>query len=328
MNLNLAIKVLRLLKFDFMKKKILVTGGAGYIGNVLTRLLVDNNYNVTVLDNLFFDQPNTIQNLDINFIKGDIRDEKIINKDFLKYFDYLIPLAALVGAPLCEKHKKEAEEINLNSTYKILKACSKNIKIILPNTNSGYGISSPNEICDENYKLNPISTYGKTKVKAEEVYLSHNNTISFRLATVFGYSPRMRLDLLVNHFVNIALTTKKIEIFEGHFKRNYVHIFDVARAFLFAIENFEKMRNNIFNLGLDDLNLSKNELSQKIKQYIPDFEITQNEFDKDPDQRNYIVSNKKIKKFGFEFKKNIDDGIKELIKEIPKLNKGLKYSNI
>lgn len=311
-----------------MEKNILVTGGAGYIGNVLVRLLEKKKFNVTVVDNLFFKQDNTLKNLNIKFINGDIRDEKIFSKDFLNNFDYLIPLAALVGAPLCDKYKKEAQDINLKSVFKIVNNSKKDLKIILPNTNSGYGVSQPGEICDESYALNPISIYGITKVKAEEIYLSHNNTISFRLATVFGYSNRMRLDLLVNHFVHTALTKKKIEIFEGHFKRNYVHIVDVARAFVYAIENFEMLKNNIFNLGLDDLNLSKIELANKIKAYIPDFEITQNEFDKDPDQRNYIVSNKKIKKFGFNFSMNLDDGIKELLKQIPKLDKDKTYSNI
>ena len=311
-----------------MNKKILVTGGAGYIGNVLVRLLLKKGYDITVLDNFFFNQDNTLKGLDINLVIGDVRDQKYINSNFLKKFDYIIPLAALVGAPLCDKLKKDAVEINLESSKNIIKYCNKKTKIVLPNTNSGYGISDPNEICDENYKLNPISIYGKTKVEAEKVFLSHNNTVSLRLATVFGYSKRMRLDLLVNNFVHIALTKKEIEIFEGHFKRNYVHIFDVANAFLYVIENFEKMKNNIFNLGLDDVNLSKIELANTIKKYLEDFKIVQNEFDRDPDQRNYIVSNKKIKAFGFRFSKTLDFGIKELINEIPKLKKGKNYSNI
>ena len=309
---------------------ILVTGGAGYIGSVLVQILLKNNFNVTVLDNFLFKQKSLNQikkNHQLNIVEGDVRDESII-KDLVTKSDIIIPLAALVGAPLCDIKPKEAKEVNLNSMFLLKSILSKNQRVILPVSNSGYGIGKSGEFCTEESPLNPISLYGQTKVQSESIIMERENSISFRLATVFGMSPRMRIDLLVNYFVNKALTEKKIQIFEGHFKRNYVHIKDVANVFLFTIKNFEKMKSNTYNFGLEDANFSKIELAEKIKKYINNFEIQISEFGKDPDKRDYIVSNKKILSTGYKFLEDLDSGIQELIREIPNLSKNESYSNV
>tara|TARA_Y100000590_G_scaffold102552_3_gene116551 strand:- start:7710 stop:8645 length:936 start_codon:yes stop_codon:yes gene_type:complete len=309
---------------------ILVTGGAGYIGSVLVQILLKNNFNVTVLDNFLFKQKSLNQikkNRQLNIVEGDVRDESII-KDLVTKSDIIIPLAALVGAPLCDIKPKEAKEVNLDSMFLLKSILSKNQRVILPVSNSGYGIGKSGEFCTEESPLNPISLYGQTKVQSESIIMERENSISFRLATVFGMSPRMRIDLLVNYFVNKALTEKKIQIFEGHFKRNYVHIKDVANVFLFTIKNFEKMKSNTYNFGLEDANFSKIELAEKIKKYINNFEIQISEFGKDPDKRDYIVSNKKILSTGYKFLEDLDSGIQELIREIPNLSKNESYSNV
>tara|TARA_Y100001958_G_C21096971_1_gene448226 strand:- start:3 stop:938 length:936 start_codon:yes stop_codon:yes gene_type:complete len=309
---------------------ILVTGGAGYIGSILVPILLKNNHNVTVLDNFLFNQKsleNIKKNPNLEIIRADVRNEKII-KNLISKFDLIVPLAALVGAPLCEKNPKDAKEVNLNSILFLNSILSKSQKVIMPVTNSGYGIGKSGEFCTEESPLNPISLYGQTKVKSEAIMMERENSVSFRLATVFGMSPRMRIDLLVNHFVSKALTDKKIKIFEGHFKRNYVHIKDVANVFLFTINNFEMMKGNIYNFGLEDANFSKIELAEKIKSYIHDFQIETSENGSDPDKRDYIVSNKKILSTGYKFIESLDTGINELIKELPRLPNDESYSNI
>ncbi|EMH80500.1 NAD dependent epimerase/dehydratase family protein [alpha proteobacterium HIMB114] len=325
MILNLAKREQKYLMFN--KDKILITGGAGYLGNVIVRELIKKNYEITVIDNLYFNQKNYLESCKINFLKWDVRDAKLITKNFLESFGVIIPLAALVGAPICEANQKAAYEINTKSIQHIVNNISSNTKIILPNTNSGYGIGG-SKYCDESSPLNPISIYGKSKVESERIVMSHKNSISLRLATVFGMSQRMRLDLLVNHFVSEAINDNEVEIFEGKFMRNYVYILDVARAFCYCIENFDKMKNNVFNLGLEDVNLSKIDLANEIKKIIPNFKFKINEFDKDPDQRNYIVTNKKILEHGFNFVGSLNEGIKELNLGIRNLPKGEKYSNI
>ena len=309
---------------------ILVTGGAGYIGSVLVPILLKNKHSVTVLDNFLFNQ-NSFQNLNktnnIEIIKGDVRD-KIIFKELISKADLIIPLAALVGAPLCDKYPKEAKEVNLDSISYLNSQLSKDQKIILPVSNSGYGIGTPGEFCTEESPLNPISLYGRTKVESESIIMERENSVSFRLATVFGMSPRMRIDLLVNYFVNKAITDKKIEIFEGNFKRNYVHINDVAEVFNFTINNFNKMKSNTFNFGLENANFSKIELAEKIKHHVENFEIIISENGSDPDKRDYIVSNKKILQRGYIFKEDLDSGIIELLSGLPTLSKDKSYSNV
>ena len=308
---------------------ILVTGGAGYIGSLLVPELINLNYNVTVLDNFMFKQ-NSLINIDkkknFELIIGDVRDNFLI-KDIVKKFDVIIPLAALVGAPLCDLKPTDAVLINEKSIEFMSKELSNLQRVIMPVSNSGYGIGNPNEVCTEETPLNPISLYGRSKVAAEKIIMQRENSISFRLATVFGMSPRMRLDLLVNYFVHEALRAKKLTIFESHFKRNYVHIRDVVNVFLFAIQNFERLKSNTFNFGLENANLSKLELAMKIKNYIKDFIFLESKDGKDPDKRNYIVSNKKILSSGYNFKFDLDLGIQELIKGLPNLSEGI-HSNV
>ena len=309
--------------------KILVTGGAGYIGSVLVQKLLEKKYEVTVIDNFFFKQ-NSLKSLysfkNFILIEDDVRNLDLLKK-VVNNFDFILPLAALVGAPLCDKNPKDAKEINQNSLVYLSSILKEHIGIILPTTNSGYGIGKKDVFCTEDSPLNPISVYALTKVEAEKSVMMRKNSISLRLATVFGMSPRMRTDLLVNYFIYKAIKEKKIEIFEGNFKRNYVHIEDVANIFLFCIDNFQRLKSNIFNFGIEGANLTKTELAIKIKKYIPEFEFLKNEFTQDPDKRDYIVSNKKILDAGFKFKWNIDNGIEDLINKMKELPEG-NYTNI
>ncbi len=306
-----------------MKKyNILVTGGAGYIGSILTPLLLNNGHKVTVIDNYKFNQSSlttSIINKNFSLIKEDCRNIDVL-KSIIKNFDIIIPLAAYVGAPLCNKDPWAASSINKESILSLFKIVTNKQLIIMPTTNSAYGSGNKNNYCDENSELKPLSLYAKEKVEIEKILMDRENSISFRLATVFGMSPRMRLDLLVNDFTYKALNDKSIVLFESHFKRNFIHVRDVADVFNLAIENPENFVGNIFNVGLSDANLSKYELCKLIKEFLPDLEIYKSATGKDPDQRNYLVSNKKIEKRGFKPKVSIKDGINELIK-------GLKIFN-
>ncbi len=303
--------------------KIFVTGGGGYIGVALVRELLKNNYKVTVLDNFMFNQQyvflDLIKNKNLTVINGDVRNTNLL-KTHLKRNEYIIPLAGIVGAPACNKNRSLATQINLNQIKNIKKFINKKHKIILPVTNSGYGIGKKGEFCTEESTLNPISHYGITKVKAEKEILKLKNFISLRLATVFGLSGRIRTDLLVNDFTYRAVFDKKIELFEPHFKRNYIHVKDVARVMIFCIKNFNRLKKNIYNIGLETANLSKLELCKLIQKNRKNLKININEFSKDPDQRDYIVSNKKILKTGWKPRYSLEAGIKELIKCYESLN--------
>jgi len=312
-----------------MSMNILVTGGAGYIGSILCPQLVDKGYNVTVVDKFMYESTGLFQcclNKNFEVIEGDCRDENLM-KNLMKNKDIIIPLAALVGAPLCNKDKIGAQTTNFDAIKTLVNVCSKDQKIIYPTTNSGYGIGEKNKYCTEETPLRPISLYGVTKSDAEKVLLDRGEVITFRLATVFGMSSRMRLDLLVNDFTYRAVTDKTVVIFEGHFKRNYIHIRDVARVFIHSIENFEKMKNNTYNIGLDDANLSKIELCELIKKHLPDFVFMESPIGEDPDKRDYIVSNAKIASTGFKTSFSINDGVCELIKGYRMLKKN-KFSNV
>ena len=297
-------------------KKILITGGAGYIGSMLTTELVNLGHDITVVDLLRFNK-NSLDHLyfhkNFKFIKGDIRNKKILKK-LIKDKDFVIPLAALVGAPLCAKFKKDAVSTNLGSIKTLCKLFNKKNKLIYLTTNSGYGIGEKNKYCDENSPLKPISLYGRTKCDGEELVKSKvKNFVCFRLATVFGHSYRMRSDLLVNNFVYTTIKKKRLTLFEPHFRRNFIHVRDVVNAIIFTMKNFSKMKNHVYNLGLSSANISKIMLAKKIKKQYKQLKINIVTNRKDPDKRDYFVSNKKIEKKGFKARISLEEGISELI---------------
>ena len=310
------------------KLSILVTGGAGYIGSVLVPELLAAGHRVTVLDSFMFRQAslNAVCHLPgFNVVRGDARHEATVKK-LLAKADVVIPLAALVGAPLCDRDPIAATSTNRDAIATLVRLASPNQRIVLPNTNSGYGVGEPGKHCTEDSPLRPVSLYGRDKVAAEALVREFGG-VSFRLATVFGMSPRMRLDLLVNDFVYRAIHDRAIVIFEGHFKRNYIHVRDVARAFMMAIERYDEMRGQTFNVGLSDANLSKLELCQRIQKVIPDFHILEGAQGKDPDKRDYIVSNEKIEALGFAPAFPLDAGIVELVKGFTMLRDSI-YGNV
>lgn len=301
---------------------ILVTGGAGYIGSMLVPSLIGLNHKVTVIDNFMYKQTSLaslIRNNAFELIFGDVRDEALMKK-LISNADIIIPLAAIVGAPACERDPIAAGSINKDSILWLLSHVSKNQQIIMPTTNSAYGSGDQDNYCDENSPLNPLSIYAQDKVIAEKALMERENSTSLRLATVFGISPRMRLDLLVNNFTFRALTDRFVIVFEGQFKRNYIHISDVVQAFNLAINHNNKFRGEIFNVGLSNANISKIELCQEIKKVIKDFVFQEADLGSDPDKRNYIVSNKKIESVGFVPTTTLQEGIAELAKGLQMFN--------
>jgi len=294
---------------------VLVTGGAGYIGSILSEFLLDLGFKVTVLDNFMYKQASLnhlCHNPRFNVVNGDIRNLAHI-QPLLKDADVIIPLAALVGAPLCNKDMVGADTTNKEAIFMMLDKISKEQRIIMPTTNSAYGSGDENNFCTEESPLSPISKYAIDKVVVEQMFMQRENSISYRLATVFGMSPRMRTDLLVNDLTYRAVNDGYVVIFEGHFKRNYIHVRDVCDAFIHAIYNFDTMKGQIYNVGLSSANVSKLELCEIIKKHVPGFSIVEGEIKKDPDQRNYIVSNAKLEATGFEPMYDLDSGIMELL---------------
>ncbi|MDZ4743720.1 MAG: NAD-dependent epimerase/dehydratase [Verrucomicrobiota bacterium] len=309
--------------------KILITGGAGYLGSVLTPHLLQNGHQVTVLDNFLFGQSSLLDcchHENFSIIRGDCRAENIL-KDVIRKYDVIIPLAAIVGAPLCNADKLAAQTVNQDAVEMICRLVSKEQRILMPVTNSGYGIGEKGKHCTEESPLRPLSLYGVTKVKAEEAVLSRENSMTFRLATVFGTSPRMRLDLLVNDFVYRAVHDRALVIFEGHFKRNFIHIRDVARVFSHGLNNFESMKGKPYNVGLDDANLSKLELCAEIKKQLPGFVYLEAPIGEDPDKRDYIVSNARLEATGFKPEWGLQRGITELMK-CYQMIRNTRYSNV
>ena len=312
-----------------MTTSILVTGGAGYLGSILCEHLLAAGYRVTVLDKLMYGQHSLFHlcaNPNFEFVFGDARDEALL-KRLVKDTDVIIPLAAIVGAPACDRDPWLAQSVNLEAVQLLNRLRSPQQLIIYPNTNSGYGTKSGEAFCTEETPLDPISLYGQTKVQAELELLNSPNTITLRLATVFGMSPRMRLDLLVNHFVYAAITDGYVVIFEKDFKRNYVHIRDVADCFLYCLTHTDKMLGRPFNLGLDDANLSKEELALKVKDYVPKFYLHFAPLGSDPDKRNYVVSNQRLREAGFEARRSLDEGIQELLKGYRLFGRGM-FKNV
>jgi nucleoside-diphosphate-sugar epimerase len=312
-----------------MSYNVLVTGGAGYLGSIMVPELLKAGNKVTVLDNFMFKQnslAHCVADPNFDVVKGDAREEAVL-KPLLAKADVVIPLAALVGAPLCKQDPIGATTTNLDGQLMLIKALSKQQKVLMPITNSGYGVGESGKFCTEETPLRPISLYGIHKVEVEKAALDHGNTISFRLATVFGMAPRMRLDLLVNDFTYRAVYDRFVVLFESHFKRNYIHVRDVSRAFLHALDNFETMKNQPYNVGLSDANLSKFELCQRIQAQIKDFVFLEAPVGEDPDKRDYIVSNEKIEKSGWKPAHSLDMGIAELIKGY-RMIKNTIYTNV
>ena len=312
-----------------MGHKILVTGGAGYLGSTLAPELLRAGHEVTVLDNFMYNQ-NSLAHIchDTNFklVRGDVRLKRDLTPP-LKEAEIIIPLAALVGAPICDRDPVGAKTINHDSMLELFDLVGDQQCILMPTTNSAYGTGDENNYCTEESELRPISSYAKEKVAVEKALMRRKNSISFRLATVFGMSPRMRIDLLVNDFTYRATNDRFLILFESHFKRNFIHVRDVTKAFLHSIENYDKMRGEVFNVGLSEANLSKKELCNAIQKHVPDFIFQEAAVGKDPDQRNYIVSNKKIEGSGFKPDKSLDAGIIELIKGY-RMIKNSRYGNI
>jgi nucleoside-diphosphate-sugar epimerase len=311
------------------KLRILVTGGAGYLGSTLVPALLEAGHAVTVLDNFMFRQAplaHVCAHPDFDVVRGDSRDAAIL-KPLVAKTDIAIPLAALVGAPLCNNDQIGATSINRDAVRTLLGLLAKDQRVLMPVTNSGYGVGDAGKECTEESPLRPLSLYGRTKVEAEELVLGRDNGMSFRLATVFGMSPRMRIDLLVNDFVHRAVTDRAVVLFEPHFKRNYIHVRDVARAFLHGIANFAAMKNRPYNVGLSDANLSKMQLCQRIQALVPGFVFLEAPIGEDPDKRDYIVSNARIEATGFKPAHSLDAGIAELVKGYRMIRNGV-YGNV
>lgn len=308
---------------------ILVTGAAGYLGSILVPQLLNEGHCIIAIDNFMYQQTSLLDccsNKNLTLIRGDVRDKELISKQ-LQSADVIIPLACFTGVSICINDPVGARAVNLDAVKLILELKSKDQRVIFPNTNSGYGIGQEGIICDESMPLNPISLYGLLKVEAEKAVLDAGNSISLRLATVFGISSRMRLDLLVNDFVYRAIHDGFLVLFEGHFKRNYIHIRDVTDAFIHSLNHFEKMAGQPYNIGLSDCNLNKRELCEEIRRQLPKFYFVEAEVGEDPDKRNYRVSNEKIERTGFKPKRSLQDGISELIKGYQILKRN-QYANV
>jgi nucleoside-diphosphate-sugar epimerase len=309
--------------------KVLITGGAGYLGSVLAPTLLAQGHAVTVLDSFLFRQSSLMdccQHEQFQVIRGDCRDRSLL-EPLVEKADVLIPLAALVGAPMCDRDKVAAQTTNQDAVQMLCRLASGAQRVIYPTTNSGYGIGEVGKFCTEETPLHPISLYGLTKVEAERSVLERENSVSLRLATVFGASPRMRMDLLVNDFVYRAAMDRAVVVFEGHFKRNYIHIRDVARVFAHVLKRFETMKGRAYNVGLDDANLSKLELCAEIKKQLGQFVYVEAPIGEDPDKRDYIVSNARLYATGFRCEWSLQRGITELIKTYSIL-RNAQYSNV
>ncbi len=310
--------------------KVLVTGGAGYLGSILVPALLDRGFAVTVIDNFMYGQDSlaaVCYRPEFSLVRGDVRDADVM-KPLVKDADIIVPLAALVGAPLCDRDPLAATSTNYRAIVDMIPWLSRTQRVLLPVTNSGYGVGEAGKFCTEETPIRPVSLYGRDKVAVERELLDgHPAAVSLRLATVFGMSPRMRLDLLVNDFTYRAYTDRFIVLFESHFKRNFIHVRDVARAFLHAIDHFDAMKGQIYNVGLSDANLSKLELCERIRRQLPALVVHESNIGKDPDKRDYVVSNEKIERTGYTPAFSLDDGIRELVKGYAMI-RNARYTNV
>ncbi len=298
------------------KERVLITGGAGYLGSVMTGHFLEKGYAVTVLDDFRYCRTSLLHLCShpaLEVVRGDVRERAVV-KPLLKGADLIIPLAAVVGAPACELHPRESRSVNVGAVRLINDLRGRGQRVLFPVTNSGYGVGEEGVFCTEESPLRPVSRYGKQKVEAERILLGKGNAVAFRLATAFGVSPRMRLDLLVNDFTYRAVRDRCIVLFEEHFKRNYIHVRDIARVFYFGAANFPKLKDQVYNVGLSSANLSKRELCRLIEREVPGLTVIGSPIGKDPDQRNYIVSNEKIERAGFRPRWTLPAGIRELLK--------------
>lgn len=308
--------------------RILITGGAGYLGSVLTQRLLACGHEVCVLDNFQACETSLLHLIGyerFKIVRGDVRNIDVVRPLVMKA-DALILLAALVGAPICARDPVTAVTVNTDAVRMILELTSRDQKVLYPCTNSGYGVGGVAE-CDEESPLRPISLYGTSKVEAEKIVMDRGNAVSFRLATLFGVSPRMRTDLLVNDFVRRAVCERAIVLFEGGFRRNFLHVIDAAKTFNWALDRWDAMRDNVYNVGLSAANMTKRELCEWIKFRLPDTQVIETEVGEDPDKRDYVVSNAKIEATGWYPGHNLDDGIRELIVAYSMLNRG-HYANV
>jgi len=309
--------------------KILVTGAAGYIGSILTPTLLKEGHEVIALDNFMYNQSSLLDcchHEKLTIVRGDTRDKPLVAR-LMKGADAIFPLACLTGAPLCAKDPAGAKAVLLDAIQMILGMRGKDQRVIFPTTNSGYGVGEKGKHCTEETPLRPVSLYGKLKVDAEKAILDAGNAITLRLATAFGISPRMRLDLLVNDFTYRAVYDRFVVLFEAHFHRNYIHVRDISRAFVHGLNGFDKMKDQPYNVGLSDANLTKLQLCQEIKKFVPDFYFVEATIGEDPDKRDYIVSNVKIEKTGFKPEVTLQKGIQELIKGYQVIKRN-QYANI
>jgi nucleoside-diphosphate-sugar epimerase len=308
--------------------RILVTGGAGYVGSVLVPMLLTDGHDVTVVDNFMYQQTSLLDccwNTRLTVVRGDVRDRGLL-EDLVPRADVILPLACLTGAPICARDPETARAVNLEQIRTLAALAGRGQRIVFPCTNSGYGIGESDIFCDEETSLRPISVYGRLKVEAEALLLDRGDCVTFRFATLFGASPRMRLDLLVNDFTYRAVMDRFIVLFEPHFKRNYLHVRDAARAFRHALTNYDAMKGRAYNVGLSDANLSKWELCEVIRKHVSNFYFVGAEIGEDPDKRNYVVSNRRIEDTGFQPATGLDDGIAELVKSYQILRRD-QYSN-
>ncbi len=309
--------------------KILVTGAAGYIGSILVPRLLDKGHEVIALDSFLYNQTSLLDcchNKTLAVVNGDARDQNLVS-GLLKGVDAIFPLACLTGAPLCAKDPIAAKSTNFEAIKMLLELRSKEQRIIFPTTNSGYGVGEKGKYCTEETPMRPVSLYGKLKVEIEKILLDSENTMTFRFATVFGTSPRMRLDLLVNDFTYRAVNDRFLVLFEAHFKRNYLHVRDAAGAFVYGLEHFDQMKGEPYNVGLSDANISKMELCQEIQKHLPGFYFTEASIGEDVDKRDYIVSNEKIESKGFKPQNGLSAGIAELIKGFQIIKRN-QYANV